>query len=139
MSYNLVTNSLAKKLGISKATIKRIGEQDNKFPSFKKFGRDKYYDEDSTNEWLKSRSSNPGALRSNDKIISGARLLELTSRSKGWLWMNVVKPKRLTRLNLSPSPMSNKLVNFYIEREVYEAFGDLIAVNQQQIKDGEVA
>lgn len=128
MTDKINTNVLAKNLGVSPPTIKRLVSNDSKFPAPHKIGRENYFDADSIHEWLKSRCSNPKALQSEDKVISGARILELTGRSKAWFWLHAVKPKKLTRINLSPDPKSNKLINNFIEREVYEAFGDLIEV-----------
>lgn len=130
MTNRVKTSILVKRLNVSPATINRLESKDSRFPVAKKIGRDKYYSEDALQAWLISRASNPEALKPKDSIMSGARLLELTNRSKGWLWANVIKTGKLTRVNLSPDPKSNKLVNFFIEREVYEAFGDLIEVTE---------
>lgn len=128
MSNKIKTTNLAKKLDISPATINRLSNKDASFPTPTKIGRDKYFSLESLHKWLDGRATNKEAIKPDDTIISGARFLELTGRSKGWLWLNVIKPKTLTRINLSPDPESNKLVNFFIEREVYEAYGDLIEV-----------
>lgn len=128
MSNKVKTSALAKKLDVSPVTINRLSNQDKCFPVPIRIGREKYFCSDSLHEWLQGRASNEFALKPNDKIISGAHFLELVDRSKGWLWLNVIKPKSLTRINLSPDPESNKLINYFIEREVYAVYGDLIEV-----------
>ena len=133
MTDKVKTSVLAKRLDVSPATIKRLESKDSKFPLPQKIGRDKYFDVESLYSWLAGRSTSPDSLKPDDKIISGARLLGMTNRSKGWLWLNVIKPKALTRINLSPDPTSNKLINYFIEREVYEAFGDLIEVAKGEV------
>jgi len=133
MTDKVKTSVLAKKLGVSPSTIKRLEVKDSKFPKPIKIGREKYFSLDALHRCLQDRSSNPEALKPDDTIMSGARLLELTGRSKGWLWLNVIKPKSLTRINLSPDPKSNKLINYFIEREVYAVFGDLIEVAKGEV------
>ena len=128
MTNKVKTKTLAVQLGVSPATINRLSKADSKFPGATKIGKENYFNADSIHEWLQSRATNSQAVMCDDEIISGARLLELTNRSKGWLWQNVIKPKTLTRINLSPDPKSNKLINNFIGREVYEAFGDLIDI-----------
>jgi len=129
MMNKVKTITLAKRLGVSPMTIKRLSDKDRTFPKAIKIGREKYFSAVELNSWLQSRATNKSAIRQDDKIISGARFLELTGRSKGWLWLNVIKPKTLTRINLSPDPKSNKLINYFIEREVYALYGDLIEVS----------
>ena len=114
--------------GISPATIKRLPKEDESFPKPKRVGRTNYHDLEKIRAWLKTRSSNPGALQEGDLIISGTRLCERVGRSKAWLWRNVIKTKKLTRINLSPNPSTNKLTNYFIEREIAEEFYDLIAI-----------
>ena len=128
MSNKASTNVVAKKLGLTPPTINRLVREDELFPRPIKIGRKNYYSLDEIPAWLQSRITCDGVIEPDDKIITGVRLLELTGRSKSWLWLNVIKPKTLTRINLSPDPETNKLVNFFIEREVYAAYGDLIEV-----------
>lgn len=128
MSDKVNTAILAKNWDVSPTTIKRLTSKDANFPKSNKIGRENYFCSADLYKWMQGRASNPSALLIDDKIMSGLRLLELTGRSKGWLWLNVIKPKLLTRVNLSPDPKSNKLINYFIEREVYAAFGDLIEV-----------
>lgn len=144
MADKVKTSVLAKRLDVSTATIKRLSK-DKLFPIPTKIGRENYFDSDLMHDWLRGREvdednniiacsdnlkadKKESAVKAGDKIISGVRFLELVGRSKGWLWLNVVKPKTLTRINLSPDPKSNKLINYFIEREVYTKFGDLIEV-----------
>ena len=128
MSNKVKTGVLAKKLDVSTATIARLQVRDSKFPQPQKIGRDKYYCTDLLHDWLESRSTNPSSLQPDDRIVSGVRVLEMTKRSRVWLWQNAIKSGNLTRINLSPDPKSNKLINYFIEREIRAAFGDLIEV-----------
>lgn len=133
MTNKASTATLSNDFGVSTTTIKNYSLKDPSFPKPHKIGREHYFDLGLVHHWLKSRASNPSALLPHDTIMSGSRLLELTGRSKGWLWLNVIKPKTLTRINLSPDPDTNKLVNYFIEREVYETFGDLIEVAKGEV------
>lgn len=126
MTKKVSTCFVASKLQVSSPTVNRLVKSDKNFPRPVKIGRVKYFNLDALQSWLQSRVVNDGQIEPHDKIMSGSRLLELTGRSKTWLWSSVIKPKTLTRINLSPDPSSNKLINFFIEREVYEVFGDLI-------------
>lgn len=129
MTQLATTQELAEVLGdISPATIKRLPKEDKSFPTPKRVGRTNYHDLEKIPAWLKTRASNPDAIQEGDRIISGARLRAWVKRSKAWQWRNIIEPKALTRFNLGPNPKTNKLSDFYIEREVREVFSDLIAV-----------
>lgn len=133
MTNKVSTATLSNDWGVSTATIKKLTLEDPSFPKSNRIGRENYFDVGLIHHWLKGRASNSSALNPDDVIISGAHLLELTGRSKGWLWLNVIKPKTLTRINLSPKPDTNKLVNYFIKREVYAAFSDLIEVAKSEV------
>lgn len=131
MNRKLNTQGLADLLNVSVMTVSRIAKNDSLFPVATKIGRDKYYDSKFIYPWLQSRASKKECIALDDKIMSGDDFLALVGRSRGWLWLNVIKPRTLTRINLSPNPEAKKLINYFIEREVYETYGDLIEINNK--------
>lgn len=133
------TSSVAKMLSVNKVTVNRLVAKDESFPRPKRIGREDYFSDEKLHLWVQSRVCNQAEFKYDDVIISGRKFLEDIGRSKGWLWLNVIKPNKLARINLSPDPSSNKLINNFIEREIYEAFGELFSKSKGQSSDGVIA
>ncbi|MCB1639153.1 MAG: hypothetical protein KDI15_09920, partial [Thiothrix sp.] len=112
---------------VSTHTIIRYPLTDSTFPNPQQIGRANYYDVGQIYRWLDSRASQQGYIKAGDTLITQDAICDMLGRSKAWVWLNIMKPKALITVDLSPkrSEARNKRA-YFIERQVREVFADLI-------------
>ena len=127
----IAKNELIQLVPLSSPTISRLEKQDHLFPTSSKIGRQKYYDLDSIFEWLSGRASNDITLTRDDRILNTESLCALLNRSQPWVWLNLIKTRKVTIFNLSPENKSSSR-NYFLKREISEMFPELIELATQE-------
>ena len=132
----LTTQKVAGIIPVSTHTIIRYEKDDQTFPTPKRIGRTNHFEESDFFEWLNSRATRNGAaapantIKPTDKIISSSGVCEYLDRSAAWAWANVTKRPDLTLIDLSPSGNSGNPRRYFIEREIKEAFPELVELQE---------
>lgn len=132
----LKTNKLKEIIPVSSHTINRYVKNGD-FPTPEKIGREYWHDEQAIYGWLNTRTVEPSRLgdacdykvKGGDKLLDTDAVSRLLGRSATWVWSNVTKDKRFTKVDLSPSGNSANPRRYFIEREIKEAFPQLININ----------
>ena len=132
----LTSSQITAIIPVSTHSIIRYQKDDNTFPKPERIGRTNYFEESLFFDWLNSRATRNGTpvpadtIRPNDKISSLSGVCECLNRSAAWTWANVTKRPDLTLIDLSPSGNSGNPRRYFIEREIKEAFPELVELQE---------
>lgn len=139
----LKSNKLREIIPVSSHTINRYVKSGD-FPAPERIGREYWHDEPAIYEWLNARTVEPSGVgdacdykvKGGDKLIDTNTVSKLLGRSSTWIWSNITKDTRFTKIDLSPSGGSANPRNYFIEREIKEAFPQLININNNNEVSG---
>lgn len=130
----LSRKQLTERIPVAPLTLSRLIRANCDFPKPEKYGKSLYFDWQAVQRWLETRASKSVILNQDDILWTSEQVSQALGRSLPWINQKIIKPESFTRFNLAPSqnPKSNK--NYFLAREIEQAFPELIHLAAQSHK-----